>query len=100
MYVYLAHLLISEYKQWHSSHLVVLEQTMELIHSLSQTIAISAVDNIDQSVRLFKVILPERANRFLSADIPHRQLYVCVLGSLDIEALRAETRLICIACIT
>lgn len=59
---------------------------MQLLTCLDYTVTIVAVDNEDDTLRVLEVMPPQGADLVLSTDIPHCELDVLVLDSLNVEA--------------
>jgi len=68
------------------TELILVEHALELLASLDDTVTIVAVDDEDDTLGVLEVMSPERADLVLTTDIPHRELDVLVLHSLDVEA--------------
>jgi len=79
-------LLVGEDKQKSIPQLVFVEHTLELLTGLDDTVAIVGVDDEDDTLGVLEVMSPERTDLVLSTDIPHGELNVLVLDSLDVEA--------------
>jgi len=52
---------------------------------LSDTFAIIAIDDKDETLSVLEVVTPERTDLILATDIPHGEVDVLVLDSLHIE---------------
>ena len=61
---------------------------MERLSTLSQSPLVRAVDDIDEPLRVVKVVLPEAAKFVLATDVPAVELEVLVLERLHVEANR------------
>jgi len=81
-------LLVGEDEEESIAELVLIQHTLQLLPRLNNTIAIVAVDDEDDALRVLEVMPPERADLVLSSDIPHGELDVLVLDRLDVEADR------------
>jgi hypothetical protein len=79
-------LLVGEDEEESIAELVLVEHTLELLTGLDNTVAIVGVDDEDDTLGVLEVMSPERTNLVLSTDIPHGELNVLVLDSLDVEA--------------
>lgn len=79
-------LLVGENKQDSIAKLVLVEHALELLSCLNNTIAIVGVNDEDDTLSVLEVVSPQRTNLVLTTDIPHSELNVLVLYSLDIEA--------------
>jgi hypothetical protein len=78
-------LLVREDKEHSIPKLVLVQHSLELLTGLNDTVAIVGVDNKDDTLGVLEVMPPERTNLVLTADIPHGELDVLVLDSLDVE---------------
>lgn len=79
-------LLVGEDKKDSIAKLVLVEHALELLSCLNNTIAIVGVNDEDNTLSVLEVVSPQRTNLVLTTDIPHGELNVLVLYSLDIEA--------------
>lgn len=79
-------LLVGEDKEKSVSELVLVEHALQLLACLDDTVTIVAVDNEDDALRVLEVVSPEGTDLVLTTDIPHGELNVLVLDSLDVEA--------------
>jgi hypothetical protein len=79
-------LLVGEDEEKSIAELVLVEHTLELLAGLDNTVAIVGVDDEDDTLGVLEVMSPERTNLVLSTDIPHSELNVLVLDSLNVEA--------------
>ena len=80
-----AHLFISENEQRRVTQLSLLQQPRQLVLRLVQLRDVTAVDDVDDCLRVEEVVLPEWAKFRLASDIPHCEADVFVLHSLNIE---------------
>ena len=78
-------LLVGEDQQNGVSELILVEHALKLLTSLDNTVAIVAVDDEDDTLGVLEVMSPERTDLVLTTDIPHGELDVLVLDSLDVE---------------
>ena len=81
-------LLVGEDEEKSVTELVLVEHALELLAGLDNTVAIVGVDDEDDTLGVLEVMSPERTDLVLSTDIPHGELDVLVLDSLDVEACR------------
>jgi hypothetical protein len=79
-------LLVGEDKEKSVTELVLVEHALELLAGLDNTVAIVGVDDEDDTLSVLEVMSPEGTDLVLSTDIPHGELNVLVLNSLDVEA--------------
>lgn len=79
-------LLVGKDKKDGIAKLVLVEHALELLSCLDNTIAIVGVNDEDDTLSVLEVVSPQRTNLVLTTDIPHGELNVLVLYSLDIEA--------------
>jgi hypothetical protein len=66
--------------------LVLVEHALEFLAGLGDTVTIVAVDDEDDALSVLEVVSPQRTDLVLATDIPHGELNVAVLDSLDVEA--------------
>lgn len=78
-------LLVGEDQENGIPQLVLVEHALELLTGLDDTVAIVAVDDEDDTLGVLEVMSPQRTNLVLATDIPHGELNVLVLDSLDVE---------------
>jgi hypothetical protein len=79
-------LLVGEDKQNGIPELILVEHALELLAGLDDTVAIVAVNDEDNTLGVLEVMSPEGTDLVLTTDIPHGELNVLVLDSLDVEA--------------
>ena len=79
-------LLVSEDEEEGISKFVLVQHALQLFTCFDDTIAIVAVDHEDDALRVLEVMPPQRSDLVLSTDIPHGELNVLVLHSLNVEA--------------
>ena len=79
-------LLVGEDEEQSVTELVLVEHALELLTGLDDTVAIVGVDDENDTLGVLEVMSPEGADLVLSTDIPHGELNVLVLDSLDVEA--------------
>lgn len=91
-------LLVGEDEKEGVTELVLVEHALELLTGLDNTVAIVGVDDEDDTLGVLEVVPPQRADLVLSTDIPHGELNVLVLDSLDVETCGriGRQRLLCI----
>ena len=65
---------------------------LELRFGAVDAVAVQAVDNVDERIRVFEVVLPQRPQLFLAAHVPHGEHHVLVLHLLHVEACRVAQR--------
>jgi len=85
-YAYRQILLVGEDKKNGVPELILVEHALELLASLDDTVTIVAVDDEDDTLGVLEVMPPQRSDLVLTTDIPHGELDVLVLDSLDVEA--------------
>jgi len=78
-------LLVGEDQEHGVPQLVLVQHSLQLLTSLNNTVAIVAVDDEDDALRVLEVVPPEGSDFVLASDIPHGELDVLVLDSLDVE---------------
>jgi hypothetical protein len=79
-------LLVGKDQQDGISQLVLVQHALQLLAGLDDTVTIVAVDNEDDTLGVLEVVSPQRSNLVLTTDIPHGELDVLVLDSLNVEA--------------
>lgn len=79
-------LLVGEDQKESIPELILVQHTLKLLASLRNTITIVAVNNEDDTLSVLEVVSPQRSDLVLSTHIPHGELDVLVLDSLDVEA--------------
>ena len=68
------------------SQLVLLEHAVQLVAGLANSLAIVAVHDKDEALRVLEIVAPQRTDLVLAADVPHGEADVLVLDRLDVEA--------------
>ena len=84
-------LLIGENQQQRISELVLVEHTLQLLAGLDDTVAIVAVDDEDDALRVLEVVSPQRPDLVLAADVPDCELDVLVFDCFDVETCTVIT---------
>lgn len=79
-------LLVGEDQQQRVPQLILIQHTLQLLARLDNTVAIIAVDDEDDALRVLEVVSPERADLVLPAHIPDGELNVLVFDRLNVEA--------------
>lgn len=79
-------LLVGEDEEKSVPQLVLVEHALQLLAGLDHTVTIVAVDDEDDALGVLEVMPPQRTDLVLSTDIPHGELDVLVLDSLNVEA--------------
>ena len=79
-------LLVGEDEEKSITELVLVEHALELLTGLDDTVAIVGVDDEDDTLGVLEVMPPQRTDLVLTTDIPHGELDVLVLDSLNVEA--------------
>lgn len=74
---------------------IFVQHALQLLASLNNTVAIVRVDDEDDTLGVLEVMSPQRSDLVLSADIPHGELDVLVLDSLDVETCIKASRSAC-----
>jgi hypothetical protein len=72
---------------------------LQLLPSLDNTVTIVAVHDENDTLGVLEIMSPQRTDLVLTTDIPHGELNVLVLDSLDVEAY-SEGAELSAACIT
>jgi len=78
-------LLVGKDKEESVPQLILVQHALELLTRLNNTVAIVAVDDEDDTLGVLEVMPPQRTDLVLTTDIPHGELDVLVLDSLDVE---------------
>ena len=78
-------LLVGEDQEKGVTQLILVQHALQLLTSLNDTIPIVGVHHEDDTLSVLEVVSPQRTNLVLPANIPHRELDVLVLDSLDVE---------------
>ena len=79
-------LLVGEDEEDGVTELILVQHALEFLAGLDDTVAIVAVDDEDDALGVLEVMSPEGTELVLATDIPHSELDVLVLDSLDVEA--------------
>jgi len=88
-------LLVRKHQQQRIPQLVLVEHALQLLARLDDAVAVVAVDDEDDALRVLEVVPPQRANLVLPAHVPDGELDVLVLDRLDVEACGRTRRLVC-----
>lgn len=83
-------LLVGKDQQDGISQLILIQHALEFLSGLNNTLAIVAVDDEDDTLGVLEVMSPQRSDLVLATDIPHGELDVLVLDSLDVEAFTGD----------
>lgn len=78
-------LLVGEDQEERIPELVLVKHALQLLACLDNTVTIVGVDDEDDTLGVLEVMSPERSDLVLATDIPHGELNVLVLDSLDVE---------------
>jgi len=68
------------------AQLILVEHSLELLTCLNNTISVIRVDHEDDTLGILEVMPPQRSDLVLPTNVPHCELDVLVLDSLDVEA--------------
>jgi hypothetical protein len=79
-------LLIGENQEESIPKLVLVQHALQLLSGLDYTIAIVGVNDKNDTLGVLEVMSPQRSDLVLSTDIPHGELDILVLDSLDVES--------------
>lgn len=79
-------LLVGEDQEDGIPELVLVQHALEFLPGLDNTIAIVAINDEDDALGVLEVVSPQRSDLVLSTDVPHGELDVLVLDSLNVEA--------------
>ena len=85
-------LLVGEDQEESVPQLVLVQHALELLTRLNNTVTIVAVDDEDDTLGVLEVMPPQRTDLVLTTDIPHGELDVLVLDSLDVETCKAKNQ--------
>lgn len=78
-------LLVGEHQEQSIPELILVQHALQLLTGLDDTVAIVAVHHEDDTLGVLEIVAPQRADLVLTADIPHGELDVLILDSLDVE---------------
>ena len=67
---------------------------LQLLPRLLEPLGVGRVDDVDEDVRVVKVVAPVGPDLSLPANVPHVELEPLCLYRLDVEALKEISRLI------
>jgi len=79
-------LLVGEDKEKSVTELILVQHALELFTCLDDTISVVGVDNEDDTLGVLEIMPPKRSDLVLPTNIPHCELDVLVLDSLNVEA--------------
>jgi hypothetical protein len=83
-------LLVGENQENGIPELILVQHALQLLSGLNNTIAIIAIDDEDDALGVLEVMSPQRSDLVLSTYIPHGELDILILDSLNIEALTRD----------
>lgn len=79
-------LLICEDQEESITEFVFVEHALQLFTCLNDTISVVGIDDEDDTLSVLEVVAPQWPDLVLSSHIPHCELDVLVLDSLDVKA--------------
>mmetsp|Transcript_3644 Transcript_3644/g.9797 ORF Transcript_3644/g.9797 Transcript_3644/m.9797 type:complete len:208 (-) Transcript_3644:19-642(-) len=79
-------LLVGEHEERGIPHVLLPQDLLKLLVGVPDAIRVAAVHDEDEAARALAVVVPERPEPVLAADVPHRELDVPVLHGLHVEA--------------
>jgi hypothetical protein len=79
-------LLVGEDEKERIAQLVLIQHALEFLSSLDDTIAIVGIDDEDDALGVLEVVPPQGSDLVLPTNVPHGELDVLVLDSLDVES--------------
>mmetsp|Transcript_123679 Transcript_123679/g.346365 ORF Transcript_123679/g.346365 Transcript_123679/m.346365 type:complete len:267 (+) Transcript_123679:81-881(+) len=79
-------LLVREDEQHRLAHLLLAQHFRELLPGVLDSVAVAAVDHVDQPVCALVIVAPQLPDLVLAAHVPHGEAQVLVLHRLDVEA--------------
>lgn len=79
-------LLVGEDEEESIPEFIFIEHALQLLAGLNDTVAIVAVDDKDDALRVLEVVAPQRPDLVLTADVPDGELDVLVFDCFDVEA--------------
>ncbi len=79
-------LLIGKDQQESISELILVEHALQFLTGFDDTVAIVAVDDEDDALRVLEVVSPQRSDLVLAAYVPDGELDVLVFYGFDVEA--------------
>jgi len=78
-------LLVGKDEEDSVAELVLSEHLVELVVCFSDTLTVIAIDDKDKALSVLEVVAPEGTDLILATNIPHSEVDVLVLNSLDVE---------------
>eukprot|EP00438_Fugacium_kawagutii_P017659 Skav201276 [mRNA] locus=scaffold2058:154559:155204:- [translate_table: standard] len=79
-------LLVGQNQQHSILHLLLLQHLVQLFIGILDSVTVRTVHHVDQTICALKVVAPKSADLVLASHIPHVELDVLVLNSLNIES--------------
>lgn len=79
-------LFVGKHQQKGITKLVLVQHALQFLTGFDDTISVVGVNNEDDALGVLEIMSPKRSDLVLSTDIPHGELNVLVLNSLDVEA--------------
>merc|ERR1712078_600286 len=79
-------LLVGEHEEYGVAQLVLPQHAHELLLGLPYAVAVVAVDDKNEPLRVLEVVPPQGADLVLAPHVPHREADVLVLDRLHVEA--------------
>ena len=79
-------LLVGKDQEQRISQFILVQHPLQFFAGLDDTVAVIAVDDEDDALRVLEVVPPQGSDLVLAADIPDCELNVLVLDGFDVEA--------------
>ena len=79
-------MLVSEDEKECITKLILIKHPLQFFPSLNNTVAIVAVDDENDTLRVLEIMSPERSDLVLATNVPHGKLDVLIFDSLDVES--------------
>jgi len=79
-------LLVGENQKNGIPQLVLVQHALQLLSGLNNTIAVITVDDEDNALGVLEIMPPQRSDFILSTNVPHGELDILILDSLNVEA--------------
>ncbi len=78
-------LLVGKHQEQRVPELILVQHALQLLTCLNNTVAIVAIDHEDDTLGVLEVVAPQGTDLVLTTDVPHGELDVLILDSLDVE---------------
>jgi hypothetical protein len=81
-------LLVGEDEKKSISKFVLVQHALQFLAGFDDTITIVGINDEDDTLSILEVVSPQRSDLVLATNVPHCELNVLVLDSLDVKACR------------